>query len=412
MTSADVVVVGGGPAGLAAAEALARRGIRDVLVLDRDEAAGGVPRHSDHPGYGLRDLRRSMSGPAYARRRVELAVGAGAQVRPLTTVTGWAGDRVLELTSPNGRETVEAGAVVLATGCRERPRAARLVPGDRPAGVYTTGWLQRLVHLEGASPGRRAVVVGAEHVSYSAVLTLAEAGCATVAMVTDRPHHTTYAAFHAMARTRWSVPLLTGSAVTAIRGRGRVEAVEVTRLADGRAATLPCDTVVFTGDWVAENELARRAGARIDLGTGGPAVDGSLRTDRPGVVAVGNLVHPAATADVCAIDGAHAATAVEAWLRRGAETWPTRGVRIAVEPPLLWSSPQRLTASSARLPRGRLLLQTQQRRVAPAVEVRQGGDLLWRGRLPQLVPTRPVGIPDRWLPRVALDGPAVTVALR
>lgn len=408
-------MVGGGPAGLATARALGERGIRDVLVLDRDEAAGGVPRHSDHPGYGLRDLRRSMTGPAYARRLVDLAIDGGARVLPSTTVTGWAGPRVLEVTSRRGRETVEAAAVVLATGCRERPRAARLVPGDRPAGVYTTGWLQRLVHLQHGSPGRRAVVVGAEHVSYSAVLTLAEAGCATVAMVTEGPRHTTYAAFHRLARTRWSVPLLTGAEVTAIRGHGRVEAVEVTRRADGRVVTVPCDTVVMTGDWVSENELARRAGARIDLATGGPSVDGGLRTDLPGVVAAGNLLHPAATADVCALDGHHAAAAVEDWLRHGTgdpARWPGAGVRIVVDPPLLWASPQRLTAASPGLPRGRLLLQTGRRRTAPAIEVRQGGDLLWTGRLPQLVPTRPVGIPDVWLPRVAFDGPAVRAALR
>jgi flavin-dependent dehydrogenase len=161
---ADVVVVGGGPAGLSAARELARD--RSVLVLDREQTAGGVPRHSDHLGYGMRDLRRVTSGPAYARRLVDAAQSAGARVRTEATVTGWAAERTLDVTSPEGRITVRGKAILLATGARERSRAARLVPGDRPPGVLTTGQLQQLVHLQHRSPGVRAVVVGGELVSW------------------------------------------------------------------------------------------------------------------------------------------------------------------------------------------------------------------------------------------------------
>lgn len=174
--STDVLIIGGGPAGLTAAASLAPRVGGAVLVLDREAAAGGIPRHSDHLGYGIRDLRTFISGPAYARRLVDNAVRAGANVRTRAMVTGWADDRTVEVTSPEGRRQVSARVILLATGARERPRPARLVPGDRPAGVYTTGELQNLVHLHRGTPGTRAIIVGAELVSWSAALTLRKAG--------------------------------------------------------------------------------------------------------------------------------------------------------------------------------------------------------------------------------------------
>ena len=405
----DVLVVGGGPAGLAAAVALRRLGAERVLVLDREQTPGGVPRHSDHPGYGLRDLGRLLSGPAYARRWTELARQSGAEVRAQATVTSIDPATLLaEVTAPGGRTLVRPRAVVLATGCRERPRSARLVPGDRPAGVYTTGWLQQLVHLQHQRPGTRAVVVGAEHVSYSAVHTLGQGGCDTVAMVTAEPRHTSYATFDVGARTRYAFPLLTSSQVTAIHGHGRVEAVEVTR-ADGAWRTIACDTVVFTGDWVPENELARRTGVPLDAGTRGPVVDTALRTQVPGVFAVGNLVHAAETADVCALDGRHVAHAVLAHLV-GA-SWPVGELAVQVRDPLLWVAPQRLS-DGAVPPRHRFVLRTATRLRLARIDVHQGQHLLWSGRLSHGVPTRSSTIGSHWLHDVAPTGPPITISLR
>ena len=178
------MIVGGGPSGLASAIELRRRGISPVTVIEREREAGGIPRHSDHTGFGLRDLRTVLSGPRYAERYRELAAEAGAEILTETMVTDWGGGR-LKLTGPGGREEIEPPAVVLATGCRERPRSARLVPGDRPAGVMTTSTLQQLVHLRGERVGRRAVIVGAEHVSFSAITTLAHAGASVAGLVTE-----------------------------------------------------------------------------------------------------------------------------------------------------------------------------------------------------------------------------------
>ncbi len=186
-----------------------------------------------------------MSGPRYARRDVELAERAGVELAPGVLVTSIRAGAPIEVTrtTATGTTTRLARAVVLATGTRERPRAARLVPGDRPAGVLTTGSLQQLTRA-GLPVGRRAVVVGAEHVSFSAVITLAHRGCSTVAMVTDLAHHQTWPPLAWMTTGRRRVPVHTGARVVEIVGVRRVEAVV---LADGRR--IACDTVVFTGDW-------------------------------------------------------------------------------------------------------------------------------------------------------------------
>ncbi len=402
----DVLVVGAGPAGLAAAAELGRLGVGRVLVVDRERAAGGVPRHTDHTGFGLRDLRRCVPGPRYAAAWVERAERAGAELRTGTTVTGWTPGPPIaaELTGPDGLRTVAAGALLLATGCRERPRPARLVPGSRPLGVLTTGALQQLVHLSRQPVGRRAVIVGAEHVSFSALLTLAHAGASVAALVTEMPRHQTFAAFRAAAALRWPrTPVLTCTRVSAIRGRDRVEAVELTDLASGAVRRVACDTVVFTGDWIPDHELARLAGLAMDPGSRGPLVDQRLRTSIPGVFAAGNLLHGAETADVAALEGRHAAAAVRAHLA-GAPWRQRRLLRLVGGSPLQFVVPGMVDPLAGQPPRGRFVLRTVEPRDRARLEVRQGGRVLASRRATRLVPARSIALPAGWLARVTADG--------
>ena len=375
----SVLVVGGGPAGLTAAAALAPGAGGVVRVLEREAVAGGIPRHSDHPGYGIRDLHRFLSGPAYARRLLDAAGSAGAVVETGAMATGWAGDRTVEVTSPRGRRRISADAVLLATGARERPRTARLIPGDRPAGIYTTGQLQNLVHLHRADVGRRAVVLGAELVSWSAVLTLREAGCATALMTSEHARPESYLAFRVAGALMLRTPVATRTRVTAIHGRARVEAVELTDLDTGSRRTVDCDTVVTTGDWIPDNELARAGGLDMDPATRGPRVDTALNTSRPGVFAAGNLLHPVDTADVAALDGRHGARAVRSWLRHDAAD--ARGIALTTEAPLRWITPQVLIPQVAP-PRGRLLLWSDAHVAVPRVRATQDGRVLGQHRLP------------------------------
>ena len=373
-----VAVIGGGPSGLTAAAALAGHVDGEVRVIEREDATGGIPRHSDHLGYGVRDLRRFVSGPAYARRLTERARDAGAQLRTGAQVTGWDSERRLLVTFPRGRHVVAADAVVLATGARERPRAARRIAGDRPDGVYTTGELQNLVHVQHAGVGRRAVVVGAELVSWSAVLTLREAGCRTVAMTTPFGHTEASLALRLVGRLALRTPVLPRTRVVRVNGRDRVESVLVEYVDTGVRRLVPCDTVVMTGDWIPDHELVRSGGLALDRATLGPVVDTSLRTSASGVFAIGNLVHPVDTADGAALDGRHVAAGVRAHLD-GREPTST-GLRLTAAAPFRWVTPQRVAVGVAA-PRGDLLLWCDRYQRFPVVRAVQDGRVLARRRI-------------------------------
>ncbi|MGH3188079.1 MAG: NAD(P)/FAD-dependent oxidoreductase [Streptosporangiaceae bacterium] len=413
----DVLVVGAGPAGLSAAAELRRLGVGTVLVADREAAAGGVPRHSWHTGYGLRDLRRIMTGPAYARTLADAAEAAGAEVLTGTTIgclgggdSAPGGGRSAVLTSARGIETVQAGAVLLATGCRERPRAARLVPGDRPAGVMTTGELQQRVYLGGERLPGPAVVVGAEHVSFSAAVTLAHAGARVVALVTEYGRPQSYLAFRAGAALRWRVPVWTACAVSRIVGHGELSGVEVTSAGSGLVRYVPCSTVVFTGDWIPDHELARAAGLEMDPFSRGPVVDTRLETSSAGVFAAGNLVHAAETADIAALSGRHAARQIAAALGTHAGTRAGR-VAVWVEAPLRWISPNAV-GSATPPPLGRFVLRSGEFRRLARLEVRQDTRLLARSRPVRLIPGRSVHLNADWLARVDPRGGPIRVTLR
>ncbi|WP_396933648.1 NAD(P)/FAD-dependent oxidoreductase [Mycolicibacterium sp.] len=409
MTTYDVAIVGGGPAGLTAAAELAP--YHKVVVLERELAAGGIPRHSDHPGYGIRDMKTFISGPAYARRLVQGAVTAGASIRTSAMVTGWADATALDVTSPQGRERIDARAVVLATGARERPRPARMIPGDRPAGVYTTGHLQNAVHLKHRQVGSRAVVVGAELVSYSAVLTLKHAGCRTVLMTTEYPSPESYAMFNLAGRTPLlDVDIATTTRVTRIIGKPVLQGVEIENTRTGQRRVIDCDTVVFTGDWIPDHELARAAGLDIDRGTLGPVVDTALRTSRDGVFAIGNLLHPVDTADIAALDGRH----VAAQVRRYLDGRPAAGdgVRIEAGAPLRWVSPGLLRPGDPAPARHRLLLWTDKLVRIPKVVAHQDGRVVGRKTLPwPASPGRVFRVPSSILDGADRNGGTVTLSL-
>ncbi|MGW7355608.1 NAD(P)/FAD-dependent oxidoreductase [Streptomyces sp. NPDC054802] len=399
----DVLVVGAGPAGLAAAAHLAAAGAGRVEVLEREQRPGGIPRHSRHRGFGPR--HRPVDGPRYAEWLVDAATGAGAVLRTGVTATAWAGARTLDATGPDGLERLTARAVVLATGARERPRSARLVPGTRPAGVLTTGELQQAVHLYGQRVGRRAVVVGSEAVALHAVDTLRASGTHVVALVTEDPH--------APPRSpRHRVPVITRTAVEEVTGRDRAAGVRL-RGGDGSSTFLVCDTIVFTGDWIPDHELARLGGAALDPGTRGPAVDTAFRTSLPGVFAVGNLLHGAEPAATAAAEGRRAAGFVLHHLAgAGAWAWAHGRMPLHVERPLLWIAPNRLSPDGPGPMNGRFTLRIARRLARPVLLVSQDGRELDRRHLTRTaLPGRAVHLRADWITRADPEGGPVHVAV-
>jgi thioredoxin reductase len=407
---AQVLIVGGGPAGLRAAIELKRLGVRDVVVAEREQEAGGIPRLCHHTGFGMRDQRWLLSGPDYAERYRKLAQAAGVAVHTATTITGWAGPSALGYTSPHGLGPIVAQAVLLATGCRERPRAARLVPGSRPAGVFTTGSLQRFVYEQHLPVGRRAVIVGAELVSLSALMTLRHAGVAVTMMVTEQPRHQLYFPYLPM---KWLLadwlghtPIVTGAKVTNIAGREGVEGIEITHLESGRVEAVACDTVVFTGEWVPEHETARLGGLAIDAGTRGPRVDAGYRTSRRGVFAAGNLLRGAETADLGALEGRAAAQHIYAFLQN--EQWPEPGVPLVAEPPLVWVCPNVIAPGLAVQP---FRFRSREFRNHVRLEVRQGRSLLATQALPRMIVNESMVLPGDWVNAVQARGEPVRLVV-
>ena len=276
MERRDVVIIGGGPAGLSAARRLHELGIA-ATVLERESAAGGIPRHCGHLGFGWQSHRRIWTGPHFAERLRRDS--AALDVRIGHTVLGIDGD-VLRVQDARGIHEMSAGRIILATGTRETPRAPRLVGGARPRGVTTTGALQANVYLQNFKPFARPVIVGSEWVSFSAILTCRHIGIAPVAMIEARDRISAPRPGDLVARLLYGVPVWTSTRLIAIAGRAQVEAVEIER--GGRREHVACDGVIFTGDFVPE---------------------ASLMVNRPSVTLAGNVHGTLKTSGECWREG-------------------------------------------------------------------------------------------------------------
>ena len=249
MERRDVVIIGGGPAGLSAARRLGELGIA-ATVLEREQQAGGVPRHCGHLGFGWESHRRIWTGPRFAAQLRDDS--KSLDLRTGHTVLGIDGD-VLRVQSEKGISEITASKIILATGTRETPRAPRFVGGSRPRGVMTTGALQAHVYLQHFKPFERPVIIGSELVSFSAILTCRHVGIRPVAMIEAKDHISAPRPGDLIAKLVYGVPVWTRTRLIAIDGRKQVEAVEIER--DGKRERIACDGVIFTGEWVPEAAL-------------------------------------------------------------------------------------------------------------------------------------------------------------
>jgi thioredoxin reductase len=397
----DVLIVGAGPAGLAAAVQLRKLGVNKVLVIDRESQPGGIPRHCFHTGFGWFDLHRILSGPSYAHRNVQLAEQAGVEIAIETSAQHWIGDLSLQVTSPDGLKNITAGAILLATGCRERPRAAKLIPGSRPRGIYNTGSLQQLIFFKKLRLGKKAIVIGAEHVSYSAVHSLHSNGTRVAAMITEHDQHQTYAPFYWGTRFYYRTPLLTNFKVTNIFGRDRVEGIEITSTRSGEKKQLECDSLIFTGDWIPDHDLARKGNIALNQYTKGPEIDQYLRTSKPGIFAAGNLLRGVEIADTAALEGKRAAACIVSYL--SAKQWPTHNrIPVVVDSPLLWISPNIIVPEiNPTLPLNPFTLRTGRFLRSTRIEVTLDGRLLHSQAFKKLIPNRRYELDNHWISQLS-----------
>ncbi|MBG0511260.1 FAD-dependent oxidoreductase [Agrobacterium sp. MOPV5] len=386
--SADVIVVGGGPAGVAAALELKARGIARVMILEREPALGGATRHCLHSPFGMREFGRVYFGPAYAQRLQRQAQNAGVDIRTGHSVVELGQDGAVLVTSARGVETLKARRIALATGAREKPRSARLLPGDRPVGVVTTGTLQSYVAFHGIMPFRRPLIVGSELVSFSALLTCLTHRARPVAMIEPEPHPLARSPFQWFPRLA-GVPFYCGAVLTDIRGRGRVEEADI-RLADGRIMTVQCDGVLLTGRFTPEAALLNASPVDVAAGSAGPLIDQDGRMPNPIFFAGGNVLRAVETGGWAFREGRRVGAAVADDLARGPCGAPA--VPVTFADPLKLAVPAMLRPGGLDRPAFRDFQLRFTRRVQGRLSLHLDGTEVWSktGRWP---PERRVLVP-------------------
>lgn len=294
----DVVVIGSGPGGLAAAIAAKKEGAEDVLIIERDVELGGILLQCIHNGFGVEIFKEDLPGPTYAQRFINEALSLGVETLLDTMVLDLTPGRRIYATSKwYGFIELEARAIVLAMGCRERTRAQIRLPGTRPAGVYTAGTAQRFVNVEGFLPGKRFVILGSGDIGMIMARRLTFEGAKVERVLEIMPFLTGLTRNYVQCLLDFDIPLQLQHTVSRILGNRRVEAVEAVQVDEkwnpipGTEEIIPCDTLLLSVGLIPENELSRKAGVALDPITGGPYVDEGFQTNVPGIFAAGNVVH-------------------------------------------------------------------------------------------------------------------------
>lgn len=298
MLNYDIVIVGGGPAGLAAAVAARNAGVDKILILERDKELGGILNQCIHNGFGLHTFKEELTGPEYAYRFIEKVLDAKIEYKLNTMVMDISGDRVVTAMSrEDGMYQIKAGAVILAMGCRERPRGALNIPGYRPAGIFSAGTAQRLVNIEGYMPGREVVILGSGDIGLIMARRMTLEGAKVKVVAELMPYSGGLKRNIVQCLDDFGIPLKLSHTVVDIEGKEHLTAVTIAAV-DNKGKPIPgteerytCDTLLLSCGLIPENELSRTAGVEMSPITSGPVVNESLETNIPGVFACGNVLH-------------------------------------------------------------------------------------------------------------------------
>ena len=411
----DVLVIGSGPAGLAAAIAAREDGVENLLVLEREHTSGGILRQCIHNGFGLHRFKEELTGPEYAQRDIDRARELNIPIRCDTTVLSVDGERrVTCVSAARGLETIEAGAIVLAMGCRERPRGALGIPGTRCAGIYSAGTAQKFVNMEGFMPGKRVVILGSGDIGLIMARRMTLQGAKVLACVELMPYSSGLNRNIVQCLNDYDIPLYLSHTVTDIQGRERLSGVTVSKVDENRRPIsgteihFDCDTLLLSVGLIPENELSALAGVELSPLTSGATVDDQLQTSVPGIFACGNVLHVHDLVDHVSRESFKAGHAAAAYARGEKNTAPTarvkdgEGVRGVV--------PQRIRLTGEEREVELMFRPSGVFKNASAV-VRSGEKEIARKRAPIFTPGEMAVIPLKGEVVAALDGADITVSM-